>query len=449
MKFTNYSLKERTNEFIKINGFEEMTPIQQEVIPVARKKRDVVGISKTGSGKTHAFLISIFELIDFDDQNTQVLISAPTRELATQLYEKTTMMCQVEPRLKVLLASGGMDNNKMMEQLKKQPQIIVGTVGRIKDLCVNKNLIRVENVKLLVVDEADMTLEFGFLEDLDTVASKMPENLQMLVFSATIPQALYSFLKKYMYDPVIVRIDDDKDIKPNIDHILINCKHKTYQQQLLDILPGFTPYLCLIFANSRKEVASTAAFLRENDYKVLELHGDLEARERKNALKSLQSNEYTYVVCSDIAARGIDIEMVSHVISLGLPRELEYYIHRSGRTGRYKKHGICYLLYTEKDNNGIEMLKKQKIQFKTQVYKNGEWKELSNTKKRKKTSNDELEISIAKMLTKKKTQVKPGYKKKRSEEIQKLKRKQKRAMIQESINKIRKQKYKAAGKKDD
>ena len=272
----NLELKDITKEFIRLNEFHELTKIQEACIRMAKKDKDIVAISKTGTGKTHAFLIPIMEKIDINYDETQVVISAPTRELAMQIHSRAKLMSSALPGLRIRLLSGGMDADKIKEGLKKAPHIIIGTPGKIKDLFEDSAL-RVDTVKMFVIDEADMTLEYGFLEDIDAVFSKMVKEPEIMCFSATLPEGLKPFIKKYLNNPQIIRVEDNEAYNPNIEHILINCKHKSYEEALLDILPGFNPYVCLIFANTRENCTATANLLKANGYKVLELHGGLES----------------------------------------------------------------------------------------------------------------------------------------------------------------------------
>ncbi|WP_276936450.1 DEAD/DEAH box helicase [Dielma fastidiosa] len=441
-KFSDYNFSAATQRFLEINQFTEPTPIQQQVIPLVMKNKDVIGISDTGTGKTHAFLIPILERINPDLNEVQAVITAPTRELAMQLYARAQQISEACPKINVKLISGGLEKSRMSEQLKVQPQIVIGTPGRIRDLFLNEQTLRIEKASILVIDEADMTLEFGFLEDIDAIAGRMRKDLQMLSFSATIPQGLRPFLKKYMSNPVTVQIEDEHKSSPKIEQILIPCKHLSYEQKLLEILPGFTPYVCLIFANTRSQAASCAALMRENGYDLIELHGDLQPRERRSAMKNLMNLDKTYVVATDIAARGIDVEGVSHVISLGFPKELDFFIHRSGRTGRAGRDGTCFSLYKKEDEPLIKQLQVKGIGFKTKNYKNGEWVELKTFNTPKVKKDNPLDKEIAKVVSRKKAAVKPGYKKKRKAEVEKLKRRAHREMIQQDIKRQQKERAK-------
>lgn len=441
MSYQDYQLKEATRRFIAYQRFTEPTMIQQAVIPYACKGKDIIGVSATGSGKTHAFLIPIMEQIDPTKDFVQVVITAPTRELALQLYRNAQDMEACMEGLRVKLITGGVEKSRMMEQLKQQPHLVIGTPGRIKDLFVKEAVLRLEKTRILVVDEADMTLEFGFLEDVDAIAGKMGDHLQMMSFSATIPQELQFFLRKYMKDPRVIQIDHEKSL-PAITHVLIPCKHKTYEEKLLELLPLFQPYVCLIFANTRKEAASAAQLLRDHGYGIVELHGDLTSRERVKAMKELREQKKSYVVATDLAARGIDIEGITHVVSLGFPKELNFYIHRSGRTARTGRDGICYALYQKQDQHTVELLTKKGVQFIQKGIKNNAWQEIRVNTKKPNEKEILIETQIKKVAGKKK-KVKPGYKVKRRAELDQARRKAKRMLIQEDIKRQKKERAKA------
>lgn len=432
-QYQDYQLKDYTKALIEKNKFINPTPIQREVIPAACKGRDIIGISDTGTGKTHAFLIPVLEMVDTSVEEIQAVISAPTRELALQLYNRASEMAEFCEGLNIKLIVGGKEKSRMVEQLKVQPQIVIGTPGRIRDLFINEGVLRVDTAKMFVVDEADMTLEFGFLEEVDAICGKMSDQLQMLSFSATMPKELQSFLKKYMKNPKVITIENSEKFAPNIEHVLVPCRHRDYDEMLLEILTGFDPYVCLIFANTRDEAGKAAQLLRDNGYGVIEMHGSLTPRERTKAMKELNNSKKRYVVATDIAARGIDIDGVTHIVSLGFPKELEFYIHRSGRTGRAGKSGICYALYKQSDIQAINALVKREIEFKHRSFKNGVWAELKSMHEKKTRKIDPLKQEISKQVKNKNKKVKPGYKKRQKDEIERLRRKAKREMIRTDI----------------
>ena len=407
--FNQFSFKEYINKTIEHINFNKPTEIQEKVIPLVKKRRDVVGISQTGTGKTHAFLLPIMDRIDTNKECIQAVVAAPTRELAMQIYQNAKEFRRFNKDLRVSLIIGGSDKQKTITKLNNQPHIIIGTPGRIKDLAIDENALKITTADIFVIDEADMTLEFGYIEDLDIVLGKMKENLQMLVFSATIPEAMKPFLRKYT------------------------------------IMGMIDPYICIIFANKRTEVTAIAKALREDGYRIGEIHGDLEPRERKQMMRRIHNNEYQYIVATDIAARGIDIDGVSHVINMEFPTERDFYIHRSGRCGRGKYTGECFSMYDTSNQEMVESLEKKHIHFEMKQIKGGKLVDAGERDKRNKRVHEptELEKEVQKIIKKPK-KVKPGYKKKRKREIEKLYRKQKRQIIQQDIRRQRKERYKKA-----
>lgn len=298
--FQDFKLQEYCNQVIKELGFKKPTPIQEKVIPLVLKNRDIIGISQTGTGKSHAFLLPIMSRIDVNKDCVQAVITAPTRELASQLFNNAKTFTKYLSELRISLIVGGSDRQRAVNKLSIQPHVVIGTPGRIKDLSLDAQALQITTAKTFVVDEADMTLEFGYLEDIDAVAGKMADDLQMMVFSATIPQNLRPFLKKYMQSPVTIEIDSKLATTANVEHILLATKHQDRYDVLKKIMATIDPYICIIFANKRTEVSKITRQLREDGYKVGEIHGDLEPRERKKMMRQINNNEYQYIVATDI-----------------------------------------------------------------------------------------------------------------------------------------------------
>ncbi|MBR2577669.1 MAG: DEAD/DEAH box helicase [Erysipelotrichaceae bacterium] len=438
-------MKKTTEEFIALNGFEDLTNVQKKVMEFTDSGKDVIAISKTGTGKTHAYLIPIAEMINPKSDKTQVLISLPTRELAYQVFQNAKVLNVVYPDLRISLLSGGTDRKRSSGKLAgNAPHIIIGTPGRIRDIFEN-DLIRVDFVQMFVIDEADMTLEYGFLEDIDIVFSHMVKDPEVLCFSATFPKDLQNFTRKYLNNPKMITVDDRKR-DPRLTHVLVPCKHKEYADRLLDVLPLINPYVCLIFANTKTEADAVYRKLIDKGYKTLLIHGGLESRERQKAIKALNSKEFTYVVASDVASRGIDIDGISHVISLGFPKKLEFYTHRAGRTGRNSKEGTVYALYRDDDLNAIRTLEKQGIRFIAKDIKGGAFKDVKTPTYKRVRKNDEVEKEIAKTLVRKNEKVKPNYKKKKKKAIEEIKRKQRRDFIRSKIREEKKERYRLKAK---
>lgn len=427
----------RIEEIMELEGFKTLTPVQDAVVNRKNKERDLIGISSTGSGKSHAFFMPIFEMIDEHLDQVQAVISVPTRELAYQLYERCRKIAD-HFGIHVRLCIGGTER----KEGGQTPQIVIGTPGRLKDLFLETRTLRLDTAKIMVVDEADMTLEFGFLEDVDAILSHMKDDVTVMVFSATIPEQLQPFLKKYLHNPEQIRISSDEEFAADIRHILVPLKHKTNSERVLDVLKTINPYVCLIFANNNQEAAKIARDMREAGYELTELHGDLEARQRSRAIKEIQSQKKTYIVASDIASRGIDLEGVTHVISCGFPKDLKFYMHRAGRTGRAGRDGMAIALYSPKDESAIASLKRQGVNFEQMDIKDDQLVPIQDRTQRK-VKKDAMSAEMSKIVHRKKTKVKPNYKKKQAAQIDQMKRRAKRAKIKEEIRKAKRERAKA------
>jgi ATP-dependent RNA helicase CshB len=423
--FERFNLKPFIIEAIKHLQFYKPTEIQERIIPSIIRGESVIGQSQTGTGKTHAYLLPIIERINPKLDEVQAVITAPTRELATQIYHeilKITKFCSDEEQITARCFVGGTDKLRTIEKLKVQPHIVVGTPGRINDLAKEQAL-NVHTAKTLVIDEADLMLDMGFIYDVDQIAARMPKNLQMLVFSATIPEKLKPFLRKYMENPKYIHVAPKQVAAEKIEHVLVPLRHRDKVKLLHDMLVLYNPYLAIVFTNTKKMADEVATALSEKGLKVGILHGDLTPRERKKMMKQIRDLEFQYIVATDLAARGIDIEGVSHVINYELPRDLEFYVHRVGRTARAGYSGIATTIYEPSDQDALAKLEKMGIEFVHRDIVRDEWVDLPEWNKRSKRKKEENEIEqIIKKTVKKPKKVKPGYKKKLKEEIEKQKK---------------------------
>jgi ATP-dependent RNA helicase CshB len=428
-RFERFKFQPFIIEAIKEFGFYEPTEIQERMIPLVLKKESAIGQSQTGTGKTLAFVLPILEKIDPKRQEVQAVITAPTRELASQIYHqilKVTEHCSPDSTIMTRCYIGGTDKQRTIEKLKVQPHIVVGTPGRIKDLMIDQALF-IHTSEILVVDEADMMLDMGFIEDLDQVAAKMPENLQMLVFSATIPEKLKPFLKKYMENPKTIQIESKRKTAENLQHYLLPSRHRNKKQLVHDALIHYNPYLAIVFTNTKKMAEEVANFLIAQGLKVGRVHGDLTPRERRKMMKQIQDLEFQYIVATDLASRGIDIEGVSHIINYELPSDLDFYIHRVGRTARAGNSGIALTIYDLSDEDALNRLEKMGIQFKTVDLKKEGFVELEDRNRRKsRVKQEDAADKAAKSMVRKPSKVKPGYKKKMQWEMDKIKKRQRK-----------------------
>jgi ATP-dependent RNA helicase CshB len=426
--FERFSFQPFIIEAIKALRFYKPTEIQERIIPTILRGESVIGQSQTGTGKTHAYLLPIIEKIDPDREVVQAVITAPTRELATQIYHeilKITKFCPSDKQITARCFIGGTDKQKAIEKLKTQPHIVVGTPGRINDL-IREQALNVRTATMLVVDEADLMLDMGFIVDVDQIAARMPKELQMLVFSATIPEKLKPFLKKYMENPKYVQVAPKQVTAEKIEHVLVPLRSRDKVKLLHDMLVAYNPYLAIVFTNTKKMADEVADRLIERGMKVGILHGDLSPRERKKMMKQIRNLEFQYIVATDLAARGIDIEGVSHVINYELPRDLQFYIHRVGRTARAGYTGIATTIYEPSDQDAITKLEKMGIEFLHRDLIRGEWVDLPPWNRRSKRAKQDTEIEQLLAKMKKTKQVKPGYKKKLLAEIEKQKKRLRR-----------------------
>lgn len=420
-KYSDYDFKPFLRDAIARLGFIEPTPIQKEMIPLVLRGKSAIGQAHTGTGKTHSFLLPIVQRIDEEKQEVQAVITSPTRELAQQIYDALQQLIE-ETSISARLLIGGTDKQRTIEKLKNQPQIVVGTPGRIRDL-VTENALLVHTAPILVVDEADLAFDMGFIEDIDGFASRMPEKLEMYVFSATIPEKLQPFLKKYMDSPVHIQMNDKRPVAEGIDFILVPIRSKSRNRRLLEVINVINPYLSVIFCNTRKTAEAVAHFLAENGIRAGQIHGDLSPRDRKKMMKQIRDLEYQYIVATDLAARGIDIQGISHVINYEIPEDLEFFIHRVGRTARAGNKGTAITLYEPEDEDALNRVEKMGIPFVQKDVKDGEWIELKERHARKKRVKHENEIEkIAKAKVRKPKKVKPGYKRTMKLEMEKVKR---------------------------
>ena len=429
--FKELPLKQFIQDALLDIHFETLTPVQEEVIPQALDGHSLIVQSQTGSGKTHSFLVPILNQIDADANEVQAVVTAPSRELAEQLYNVAIQIAEFsEKPIKVVRYIGGTDKQRQLEKLQnnEQPQLVIGTPGRIFDL-MSENALWVQSTKTFVVDEADMTMDLGFLSIVDEIASRMPEELQIMVFSATIPQTLEVFLNKYMTAPKVIEIDNQGVIADMIENYLIYTRGRDRAEIAYSLLTMGEPYLALIFCNTKQYADEVSHFLKNNGLKVATIHGGLTPRERKRVMRQIRDLEFQYVVATDLAARGIDIPGTSMVINMEIPTELEFFIHRVGRTGRNNIKGVAYTLIEPDNERDIHTLEKKGIEFEHVDIVKGEIREVkarnARAKREDKKKNEDTVIK-GMIQRNKKRKVKPGYKKKLDRQIQSHKRTQTR-----------------------
>lgn len=419
-----YNFKDFIIKALEAEGFKDFSKVQKEVFANIDKNKNLLVKSKTGSGKTHSFLVPIFNDLDPAKNDVFATIIAPTFELARQTYNFARRIASFSPEeIRIKLYTGGSDKLKELDKLEnKMPHIVIGTPGKIKDLAIDNNKLKIYTSKYFILDEVDMIFDGGYEEDINEITNVLI-NAKFLFFSATISKHLEPYIKKYMTNVLILEI---KDEKLKIEHIWIPIKHKERLDVLKDLLSTFSPFLCIIFINKKEDALNLYQELRALDYETCLISGDVSARERKKTLKEIEELRYQYIVATDLAARGIDIVGVSHIINYELPVNYEFYIHRSGRTARMDKTGIVYTLYDELDDNYLNNLEKKGIKPTYFEIKNKElvpYKGRNKREERKKPETDYHRQALSHIKLGKK---KPGYKKKREAQVKELEEKLKK-----------------------
>lgn len=454
MSFSGFSLSKQMVSALKKQGYVEPSPVQTAVIPKALRGVSLLAQSETGSGKTHAYLIPIIEKTDTELNRPQSLIIAPTRELARQIFDFARAFVPFYPHLKIRLYSSESNVSQNEEGSVEPPQIIIGTPGRMKDILIDKAKFGLQNVKRVVLDEADMLLDLGYFEDIESIFAVLKDP-QTMVFSATLKQNLKDELRKFVRSDF--EFESDKvQTSSKVSHHLVNIKHVGTGNALVQFLNWRKPYLCLVFATKKETVGELHKYLQDNNISALYFSGDLDDRSRKKAIRDIKANRYQIIVCSDLLSRGIDIADVSDVVSVDLPNDSDFYFHRAGRTGRFGKSGDSWVFYNSDTEERPEQLMAEGVKFDFFNLKNGALepdpvgleKKSKLTKKKELPEEERKEILIAKAQSRR-PHVEPMYKKKRQFAIDKVKRKYRRKAIQKSIRKELDKEWKAKNKKQN
>lgn len=357
MKFTELNLNEKLLKGISSVGFEEMMPIQEQTIPVILEGKNIIGEAETGTGKTASFVVPLLNNINFESKNVECLIVTPTRELAMQIVKEIEKMGKYM-NLSYATLVGGMSISDQVRDLKRRPAIVVGTLGRINDHIRNKKL-NLSNVKYFVLDEADEMLKEGFKEDITIINNLIPENKQTLLFSATISKEILTLSKSIMNDYEFISVKDKDKSSANIEQYYIIMKEKNKFSTLTKLLDVDRPKSAIIFGRTKRRVDELNEALSKCGYKSVGLHGDLSQQQRNNVMAKFRDKQISILVATDVAARGLDISDITHVYNFDLPQEVEFYIHRIGRTGRANKLGISYSFIKETELNHIRRIEKE------------------------------------------------------------------------------------------
>ena len=345
--FSELNISESTLRSIKRMGFEEATPIQEGTINFAMEGRDVLGQAQTGTGKTAAFGIPLIEKIDPKNPNVQALVIAPTRELAIQVSEELYKL-GYDKRVKLLSVYGGQEIGRQIRALKNRPQIIVGTPGRIQDH-INRRTLKLEDVNMLVLDEADEMLNMGFIDDINAILENVPDTRQTLLFSATMPPAIRKIAETFMNEPEVVKIKAKELTMENIEQFFVKATEREKFDVLSRLIDVQKPELAIIFGRTKRRVDELSQALGLRGYLAEGIHGDLSQAKRISVLRQFKEGKIDILIATDVAARGLDISGVSHVYNFDIPQDPESYVHRIGRTGRAGKSGVAVTFVTPRE----------------------------------------------------------------------------------------------------
>lgn len=365
MKFIDTKLNKNIIKAIDEIGYKDLTKIQEKTLNYILDKKDVIAMASTGSGKTAAFLLPLINNVDILNKQSQVLIVTPTRELAIQIFNEANKFCRYVKEIKISAVYGGRDIIKQISSIRNKTNIIVGTPGRILDIFKRKQ-INLKNISSVVLDEADQMLSMGFYKDVKKILTYLNQDIQKLLFSATIDKRVKLVADEIMKDAIYIECkDNDTMLVDNIFQIAINVKEKFKNQCILRILQKEKAKNSIVFCNTKKETTNLYKFLLSNSLKVEMLNSDVEQAQREKVIEKLKNGKLDTIVVTDVLSRGIDINDLELVINYDIPIEVESYVHRVGRTARRGNSGVAYTLYTGKQ---IEKIKEIEQYIHTKMH---------------------------------------------------------------------------------
>ncbi|HWO74529.1 MAG TPA: DEAD/DEAH box helicase [Bacillus sp. (in: firmicutes)] len=355
--FYNLHISDTRIGRLKMKGITSPTLIQEKAIPAILEGKDVIGRAQTGTGKTLAFVLPILEKIDVTKTGPQALILTPTRELALQITNDIKSVLSEEEGIRVLPIYGGQDVEQQLRKLKGNIQVIVATPGRLLDH-LRRETVQLSKLSTLVLDEADQMLHIGFLPEVEQIIKEIPSTRQTLLFSATVPDQVRSLAKKYLTNPVDIRVKNPEVTVKEIDQSVILTTDRLKQQHLFQTLIEESPFLAMVFCRTKRRVSKLNEALQQNGFNADELHGDLSQAKRERVMKRFRDAEIQYLVATDVAARGLDVSGVTHVFNYDIPEDVESYIHRIGRTGRAGEKGKAVTFVAPKDEQMLGKIEK-------------------------------------------------------------------------------------------
>jgi ATP-dependent RNA helicase DeaD len=355
--FTQLGFPAEMQKTLRTMGITRPTAIQEKAIPIILKGKDCIAQAQTGTGKTLAFLLPIVQKIDLKNTNIQALIVAPTRELALQITTEMKKVVESRPEVNVLAVYGGQDVERQIKKLGQTIHIVIGTPGRLIDH-LQRGTLHLSSVSTLVLDEADQMLHIGFLNEVEQIIEKTSQNRQTLLFSATMPGQVQSLARRYMKKPEKVQVLGKNVTLDEVKQYVVETTDRNKQDTLQHIMDLYRPYLAIIFCRTKRRASKLNEALKTLGYQSDELHGDLSQSKREQVMERFRKAEIQYLVATDVAARGLDVEGVTHVFNYDIPHDAESYIHRIGRTGRAGGEGIAITLATPKDRMSLRLIEK-------------------------------------------------------------------------------------------
>ncbi|MCD9025639.1 DEAD/DEAH box helicase [Cohnella silvisoli] len=354
--FAEFGLEPDVLQAIMEMGFEEATPIQAKAIPVAIAGKDMIGQAQTGTGKTAAFGVPLISKIAASEDRIVALIMAPTRELAIQVSEEIEKLGRFKG-LRSLAIYGGQDISRQIRSLKRKPQIIIGTPGRLLDH-INRKTIRLDDVRTVVLDEADEMLDMGFMDDIQSILKLVPDERQTLLFSATMPANIQKLAQQFLRNPEHIAVDSKLLSAPLIQQFYVEIQERMKFDGLCRLLDMEPPELAIIFGRTKRRVAELSEALMKRGYACDGLHGDLSQNQRDTVMRKFRDGSIDVLVATDVAARGLDVSGVTHVINFDLPQDPESYVHRIGRTGRAGREGTAWSFVTARETDHLHFIEK-------------------------------------------------------------------------------------------
>jgi ATP-dependent RNA helicase DeaD len=354
--FSSLNINDGLVELLTKNRITVPTPIQHQAIPVLLSGKDVIAQAQTGTGKTLAFLLPIMQKINVNETFVQALIITPTRELALQITQVAKMLAQSNGA-NILAAYGGQDVELQCRRLKNSIHVVIGTPGRLLDH-INRKTVNFTKIKTLVLDEADQMLDMGFLRDVEQIIKHSARHRQTLLCSATMPKAISALSDRYLTSPAHVRIAGNNVTLDKIRQIAVETTDDKKQVTLISLIDEYKPFSAIIFCRTKRRAHALNKVLKASGYSTNELHGDMTQGKREQAMRSFKENKTQFLVATDVAARGIDVDGISHIFNYDMPRNAEIYIHRIGRTGRAGKDGFAITLVSKDDRAALLLIER-------------------------------------------------------------------------------------------